>query len=167
MLAIAPGTSPARGQTPAPAAAQCADSIGPAAYQRCALWLDGTRVRRGSDGAVVARPGFFAPARLSRVVAGDSARAYAALYERNARRSYLLGALSGALLVAAYIVADSYDCARGIFGVCTNADDSHALATLGLTVAGAVTLVASVPFTVRATRAMGRAVWWHNARFAR
>jgi hypothetical protein len=90
-----------------PVEEQCADSAGPAAYVRCGLWLDGTRVRRGSDAAVVAQPGFFAPARLSRVVAGDSARAYAVQYERNARRSYWLGTLSGVLLGAAYVVASS------------------------------------------------------------
>jgi hypothetical protein len=163
-IAIAAG---APAQTPAPAAGQCADSVGPAAYVRCALWLDGTRVRRGSDASVVAQPRFFGPARLVRVVVGDSARTYASRYEKNARRSYLFGALSGALLGAAWIVAKSYDCAPGIFGYCTNSDDNYGIASGGLAIGSAVALLASIPFTVRATRAMGRAVWWHNARFAR
>jgi hypothetical protein len=51
--------------------------------------------------------------------------------------------------------------------VCTNSDDSYVLATVGLATGSIVTLLSSIPFTVRATRAMGRAVWWHNARFAR
>ena len=96
-----------------------------------------------------------------------SARAYASLYEGNARRPYLLGALSGALLGAAWVVANSYDCAPGFFGYCTNSDDNYALGSVGLAIGSAVALVASVPFTIRATRAMGRAVWRHNARYAR
>lgn len=158
---------PVSAQTPATRADQCADTADAAAYARCALWVDGRSVRRGLGGDVVARPGFFRPARLTRLVAGDSARVQAARYEVNSARATLLSTASGLLVLASLLVADSYNCAPWEFQYCRNVDDSQALTASALIIGGVVTGLASVPFAIRATRAMGRAIWWHNARFAR
>jgi hypothetical protein len=155
----------ARGQAPS-AQLPCADSAGVGLYGHCALWLDGNVVRRGAAGEIVARPGFFRPMRLARLVSGDSARIYAARYETNTRRSIVLGAASTLLFVAAYVIADSYDCARRIFGICSRSDDADAVSVAALAIGSGLALIASVPFSIRARRAGARAIWWHNARFA-
>jgi hypothetical protein len=165
-LCVGPVVPCARAQT-APGTPPCADSAGGASYRQCALWLDAGVVRRGAAGAIIARPGFFRPMPLTRVVSGDSARTHAARYEVNAQRSNVLGAAATLLLVAAYVVADSYDCAPVQFGICSNADDSHGVAVGALAIGSGLGLLASVPFGIRARRASARAIWWHNAQFAR
>ena len=160
------GVAPASAQTPALAGGACRDSTADSSYHHCALWVDGTRVRRGMHGDVVARPGFLHPARLTRVVAGDSARVYAARYETNAWRAGALQFASTVLLVSAWVIAQTQNCGYP-FEACSSADDDQLIAAGLLTLGGAATGVASVLLTFRAARAMGRAVWWHNARFAR
>jgi hypothetical protein len=103
---------------------------------------------------------------LTRLVSGDSARAHAMRYELNARRSNVLGATAALLFVAAYVLADSYDCAPGEFGFCRNSDDGYTFAVAAVAIGSSLALLASVPFGIRARRASARAIWWNNARFA-
>jgi hypothetical protein len=154
-------------QDPPQPATECAAGVA-APYLRCALWIDGSRVRRGAEGVVIAQPGFFRPLRFARHVQGDSAVHYARSFERNAGRAGGFAALSAAFLVAAYIVADNYDCEpQSVFGLCTNSDDDEAL-TVGLLAGGAlVSAIISGVFQRRATHAAGRSILWHNANFAR
>lgn len=148
-------------------ASECAAGAG-AAYQRCALWLDGRRVRRGVEGAVVAEPGFFSPTRLTRVVEGDSATKYARSYERNTTRSGVFGLLSGLMIGAAWIVADAYECDPDpTFGICTNTDDNYGIASIALIAGGFASAIVSGVLQQRAGRAASRAIFWHNANFAR
>jgi hypothetical protein len=162
------GSLPAAAQTLSRPEPECGDTAAMiAAYHRCALWVDGHRVRRGAGGEVVARPGFFRPAPLTRVVYGDSARAHAARYERSTARATTLSFVSGLLFGAAWVVALSYDCDRGPFGPCTNTDDAHGVASGVLAIGSGIALLASVPFSIQAARARARAIWWNNARFAR
>src|SRR5688572_20548845 len=74
-------------------------------YLRCSLWLDGGRVLQGAHGEVVARRGFFRPLRLLPLVAGDSARHYATLYERSDRRATRFRLPGLVLVVAGFAVA--------------------------------------------------------------
>lgn len=157
--------SPAQ-QVPGPATS-CAEGVG-APYRRCALWLDGRRVRRGAEGAVVAEPGFFMSPRLTGIVEGDSAMAQARAFERNSNRSIVFGVLSGLMFVGAWSVAEAFDCRPDpTFGFCTTTDDNYGLAAAGLLVGGIVSGIASTVLQQRANRAAARAIFWHNSNFAR
>ena len=161
-LAMVPAAS---AQTSAPCSAPVASS---ADYGRCALWVDGNRLRQGKSGEVVTKTGFFSSMRLTDHVIGDSAQAYARSYARNTRRATTLQLIGGVLLGAAYIVADSYDCdPEPSFGFCTTGDDNYVFSTIALTVGAIGFNIASVPFTLRARRHAAQAVLWHNERFAR
>jgi hypothetical protein len=166
LLLLATPIAAAAGQDPAIPAAEC--SASGASYMRCALWIDGQRVKRGAEGVVVGKPGFFRPLRLTQLVQGDSAMHYARGFERNTARAGGFGLLSAAFLVAGYIVADSYDCDRDAFlGVCTNSDDESTFTAVGLIVGGIVSGIVSGVFQQHARRDASRSVFWHNARFAR
>lgn len=147
----------------------CSDSVRPGAtYARCALWLDGSSLRRGSDTALVARASFFRSLRLSPYLLGDSARAYARLYERDVRRANLLYAASLVVTGAAVILLNSYHCRpEPPFGICANNDNLYVIGTGVLLGAGFGFAFGSIPFTARAQRAAARALWWHNANFGR
>src|SRR5881392_2621186 len=97
------------GQTPDTRsdAVACRDSVSTGMYRRCALWMDGNRVRRGEDGVFVGRPGFLRPMALTRLVAGDSAMSYAALFEHRSRQSGAFLIAGGALMAAGLIVLDN------------------------------------------------------------
>ena len=141
----------------------CRDTATTGLYRRCALWLDGNSVRRGEEGLVVARPGFFTPIRLSRVVAGDSALWYAHRFEHRSRQAAFFGVI-GALALAGTL--SSSNCVSGgAFGC--GAWDTHRGTALGLLVGGTVFSIAGVHFQVQARRAGAKAVWWNNERFAR
>ncbi|HEX4936394.1 MAG TPA: hypothetical protein VFV33_24600, partial [Gemmatimonadaceae bacterium] len=130
---------PALGQDPAARAGECAAGPG-ASYTRCALWIDGPRVRQGAEGVVIGKPGFFRPLRLTRLVQGDSALHYARGFERNTARAGGFAFLSLAFGVAAIVVIDAYDCNRDAFlGVCTNSDDESTLGAVALLAGGLVT----------------------------
>ncbi|HYC51822.1 MAG TPA: hypothetical protein VEB19_11985 [Gemmatimonadaceae bacterium] len=166
VLAVVPVPGAGAQDAPQPAT-ECAVGAS-AAYVRCALWIDGARIRRGSDGAIVAQPGFFRPPRLARLVQGDSAVHYGRSFERNSSRSLVFGVISGLLLGTAWVVADQYNCnPESMFGICTNNDDDEAL-TIGLLALGSLASgITSGVFQVKARRAGARSVFWHNANFAR
>ena len=154
------------GQDAPAQSSECAASG--ATYVRCALWIDGQRVRRGAEGVVVGRPGFFRPLRLTQLVQGDSAVHYARGFERNTAKAGGFGLLSAAFVIAGFIVADSYDCNRDEFlGVCTNGDDDETFTALGLLAGGLVSGIVSGVFQSHARRDASRSVFWHNANFAR
>ena len=148
-------------------ATECAANGG-AAYQRCALWLDGRRVRRGVDGAVVGERGFFSPLRLTRLVEGDSATAQAKRFERNTATSGLFGLLSVLSMAGALIVVDSYECRpEPTFGICTTTDDAYSAGAIAFLAGGLVTGIISGVLQQRAAKAANRAIFWHNSNFAR
>src|SRR5262245_4800449 len=89
-------------------APSCSDSVGSGIYARCALWLEGRSLRRGTDAVPIARHGLFWPVRLTPYLMGDSARSYGQVYDRNARRANVLGLASVVLAVAAVAVPMSY-----------------------------------------------------------
>ena len=80
----APAPSRAQEPTAAPTAT-CAEAR-PAAYDGCALFLEGRLLKRGALGTVIAKPGFWRPLPLIAEVGGDSAVRYARGFERNAFR---------------------------------------------------------------------------------
>jgi hypothetical protein len=163
LVAFAPAAS---AQATGPAT-ECAAGGG-ASYQRCALWLDGRRVRRGADGAVVGEPGFFSPLRLTRLVEGDSAVMEARRFERNSTTAGVFGLLSALSLAGAWIVVDSYECRRDpTVGVCTTSDDAYTTGAIAFLAGGLVSGIISGVYQRRAARAANRAVFWHNSNFAR
>jgi hypothetical protein len=135
-------------------------------YRRCALWIDGNKVRRGEEGIVVGRPGIFSPLRMSRLVAGDSAMRYAQLFEHRSKQSGGFLFVGSALLVASEVVLGSRECHVNIIGACDYRDNHDFVAGslfvggLGFTIPGAV-------LAAKARSAGARAVWWNNSRFAR
>jgi hypothetical protein len=155
--------------TTATAAAVCAPNESPlGSYVQCALWYDGRELRRGSDGAIIERPGFWGTMSLTRHLVGDSAQAYGRSFERNMGRSRALSLTGMALFIAGTSVFNAYECRpEPTFGHCTTRDDEYVMGSALLIGAGTVALIVSVPFTIRATRSAARAVWWHNAGFAR
>ncbi|HET9425958.1 MAG TPA: hypothetical protein VFO55_11340 [Gemmatimonadaceae bacterium] len=169
-LVAASASSSIRAQEPGPAWRSdnvvCTDTTpGAGTYARCALLIDWPGIRRGVDATVVGRPGIFGPIRLQQLVVGDSARRHAASYERNARRAGLLAFVGAALVVTGLTLADTHtaaSCAPGYFCEDTR-NETPAIASV---VAGTAALIFSIPFQFKSQRAMARAVWWNNARFA-
>jgi hypothetical protein len=135
-------------------------------YDRCALWLDGTRLRRGTRGGLVARNGLFTPRPLLRYVTGDSAVYYAMRYEHAVKRSAILAGIGAFALVAGTIVtiARESDCPAFPFRACVGANDVTAMS---LVLGGEIALLVSLPFTKRARQSHARALLWHNHQFAR
>jgi hypothetical protein len=129
------------------------------------LWVDGGKVRRGEEGAVVGRPGFFRPMALTRVVAGDSAMSYAVLFEHRARQSNVFGIAGGALTAAGLIVLARRPCQPTFFG-CDHRDNGDWVGG-SLIVPGVLLGIVSGAIQVRAQRARAKAVWWNNKHFAR
>jgi hypothetical protein len=127
-------------------------------YQTCALGLspvfDGLAVVRGDSERRVATLGFFLPGDVSSVFQDDPEALDAA---RDAVKIRQIGAVltDGGLVLAVTGLA------RALFR-----RDWDKLST-GLTVAGAASLGASVPFQFAADGALSRAVWLYNRRFSR
>jgi hypothetical protein len=127
-------------------------------YQTCALGLspmfDGLAVVRGDSERRVATLGFFLPGDVSSVFQDDPEALDAA---RDAVQIRQIGAVltDGGLVLAVTGLA------RALFR-----RDWDKLST-GLTVAGAASLGASVPFQFAADGALSRAVWLYNRRFSR
>ena len=127
-------------------------------YQTCALGLapvwDGLAVVRGDSERRVATLGFFLPGDVSSVFADDPDALDAA---RDAVQIRQIGAVltDGGLVLAATGLA------RALFR-----RDWDKLST-GLTVAGAASLGASIPFQFAADGALSRAVWLYNRRFSK
>ena len=127
-------------------------------YQTCALGLspvwNGLAVVRGDSEQRVATLGFFLPGDVTSVFRDDPEALDAA---RDAVQIRQIGAAltDGGLALAATGLA------RALFR-----RDWDKLST-ALTVAGAVSLGASVPFQFAADGALSRAVWLYNRRFTR
>lgn len=154
--------------SPAPPRPTCSDSgvAGGGDYARCALWFDGRTVRQGVDGPVVAQPGLWSTLHLSRVVTGDSARAYALAYEHDMHAARTLSLIGTAFLVAGGVAIGSYDCGtRAPLGGCSNGDDVPYLTADAFLIGSAVLLAIETRLVRSATRAAAQAIWWSNARF--
>ena len=140
-------------------AVACRDIATTGLYRRCALWIDGQRVRRGEEGVVVGRPGFFKPAAMTKLVVGDSAQRYAELFERRSRQSnaFLVG--TAVFVTSTYVYIANRQCSPD----CGNEN----LIAGAFTVGSMGLLISGVSLQVRAQRAAARAVWWNNERFSR
>ena len=167
LIAVSAAISTAAGaQDTRSDAIACADSVVTGLYRRCALWIEGNRVRRGETGAVVGRPGFFRPIPMTRIVSGDSAVAYARTFERRTRQSNTLLFIGGMMFAGAYAVLDSRQCTSTLVDPCDHWDNGDWIAgSLGV---GALAI--SIPgliLQVKAQKAGAQAIWWNNERFAR
>jgi hypothetical protein len=162
LIAASAAVSTASAQNTGTETAACRDSATTAMYRRCALWMDGGKVRRGEQGAVVGRRMLIIPAHLSRLVAGDSAMAYANLFERRSKQSTALVVLSGILIG---ISVSNAHCG-GQYSGCAY-DWGFNSAGFDLLAGGVVLTGLGVHFQERANQAGTQAVWWNNARFAR
>jgi hypothetical protein len=163
-VASASTTASLAAQSPAPSAVTDTTCT----YERCSLWLDRGRLVQGAHAGVVARRGFFQPLRILPFVAGDSARHYATLYERNARRASRLGLAGLTLVVAGFIVALSSGCDAmpTPFGETCRDDASGPIA--GSLLLGGFTLhLVEIPISIRGHQSLVRALWWHNSQYAR
>lgn len=133
-----------------PAAADCP-------YSRCALGIspawNGLLVVRGPERAREANLNFFLPREIGAAFAGDSARAYASRAVAT-RRAAAVFTDFGALLLAV---------AAARAGAAGRLDRAGRVTA----VAGAAAFVVGVPLQFSADGLLARAVWWHNARFAR
>ncbi len=149
-------------------ATKCAEGVA-SPYLRCALWLDGRRVRRGDEGAIVGEAsGFFQRLPLPRLVQGDSAQWYARRYSTQVRRARAFGITGIVLTVANTIYFSSWDCNRNPpIGYCENGDDKALTITAGLLLGSFAGYLGEAISLAHATRSASRAVWWHNANFAR
>ena len=152
----------ASAQDTRPDSEACRDSVATGMYRRCALWMEGTKVRRGEEGVVVARQLFIIPPRLSRVVAGDSAVAYANLFERRSKQGTAMAILGGILVAISVANAEC----GGDYNGCAY-DWGFDSPGFPLLVAGTISVGIGAHFQVRAMRSAAKAVWWNNSRFAR
>jgi hypothetical protein len=144
----------------------CRDSATAGLYRRCALWIEGRNGRRGEEGTIVGRPGFFRPVAMTRIVAGDSAQMYAMQFERRMKQATTLQFIGGALLATAVGILDSRDCQQNIIGGCDYRDNLDWVAG-SLAVGGIVIAIPRMILQVKAQRAGAKAVWWNNERFSR
>ena len=127
-------------------------------YRRCALAVvpawNGLDLVRGEAEERVARLGFFWVTDLSPVFAGEpQALEHARHAVRLRRTAAVFTDLGAALLIAAAV--------GGL------ADHDHADTYRGLAIGGAVSVAVSGPLQFAADGHLSRAVWWHNAQFAR
>ncbi len=154
----APAASRAQEAT-ASRTATCGEA-GAAAYDGCALFLEGHQLKRGALGTVVASPGFWKPLPLLAEVGGDSAVRYARSFERNAFRSKVTGTAAGLLMLGGLFVArptrshGANDFARFETGA-------------GLTLSGLALGFVSSSFNRHAASDAARALWWNNSRYTR
>lgn len=117
-------------------------------YQTCALRFEpglfGPRLVRGVEGVPVGRPGLFGPDLTRAVGTSPEALSYARAYER-ARTPAIVTATAAGLLFGGMLT--------GRFS-----DEVQAGAAVG----GLTLLVVRYPFSIRAQRALSRAVWTYN-----
>ena len=127
-------------------------------YERCALGLapvwNGLAVTRGLEQREVTVLGFFWPGDVSRAFEGDREAVQAAQDAMSIRQV-------GAILTDAGIVMAATGVARALFR-----RDWDKVAT-GLTVAGGLSLGASIPFQFAADGYLSRAVWFYNRRYSK
>lgn len=127
-------------------------------YRRCALAVlpawNGLQLVRGENEEPVGRLGFFWSEDISPIFAGDpQALSYAKNAMRVRHNAALLTDTGAALLLVALI---------GGFIDSGNTDTYQALA-----IAGGISFAIGVPVQFAADGELGRAVWWHNARWSR
>ena len=126
-------------------------------YRRCALAVlpvwNGSQLVRGENEERVGRLGFFWSEDISPIFAGDpQALSYAKNAVRVRHNAALLTDTGAALLLVALI--------GGL------ADSSHSDTYQALAIGGAVAFGIGLPVQFAADGELGRAVWWHNARWA-
>jgi hypothetical protein len=86
--------------------AGCAPRAGVRApFGRCALWLEGGELRRGSPGEILGVEDALKPVALSRYVTGDSAIVHARAYERDTRQSLWVRFAAGAFMLTGSVMA--------------------------------------------------------------
>jgi hypothetical protein len=164
LLVVASATigTVASAQDTRPDSEACRDSAATGLYRRCALWMEGNKVRRGEDGVVVARQAFIIPPRLSRVVVGDSALAYANLFERRSKQATAMAVLGGVLMAISVANAEC----GGDYNGCAY-DWGFNSPGFPLLLAGVASIGIGAHLQARGLRAGAQAVWWNNARYAR
>ena len=150
--------APLRAQPAAPALPPESSLPAPCSYESCAFGIapawNGLDVVLGATGARVASLGFFLPRDISATFTGsDSALKYAARAVSVRRAGAVLTDI-GALLLG-------YAAIRQLGG--STSQQSNRIAAA----AGAAALAISVPLQFSADGLLSRAVWWHNARYAR
>jgi hypothetical protein len=131
-------------------------------FGRCALWLEGGELRRGSPGEVVEIEDAFKPVALSRHVTGDSAIVHALAYERDTRQSLWVRFAAGTTMLTGSIMmltgrrdGPPYDCRR-----ITLRHDGLLLGGMGLD-------LLSYPLRWRGELEATRALGWHNRELSR
>ena len=155
LLGLAPfGTRPAQaasGSAEAPSDSSCT-------YARCALAVvpawNGLDVVRGEQEQKVARLGFFWTRDVSPVFAGEP---HALDFARRAVRTRRTAAVftdAGIALLAYALIGGT-------------TDSGHTSTYQGIAIGGAVAFAVGVPLQFAADGHLSRAVWWHNAQFAR
>jgi hypothetical protein len=145
-------------QQPAAAHAVAPRVHTPCSYESCALGIapswNGLDVVHGANGARVASLGFFLPRDISPAFAGnDSALSYAVRAVKVRRVAATLTNVGALMLGYVAIRARRGDGLRG---------SDRITAAIGATA-----FAVSVPLQFSADGLLSRAVWWHNARFAR
>ena len=142
--------------TPMAMSAQAGPVRAPSActYDTCAVrvepaFFSAPKLLRGRAGEEIGRLGGFGGGVDSLLAGPDSAAAYARRYVTNTKRSAILGLLGTVAFVVALARDDHL------------ADADPTTATIALT--GTAFAVASIPFSLRASRSLSRAVWWYNS----
>lgn len=131
-------------------------------YAACALRTEGFVILQGAAGQVVDRPGIFHTVALTRLVAGDSATAYARMFERQQRRSRQLSIAAKVALLGgtALLLADGQ---RGD----TRRGGRFLLPAMTLGFVGFGLAYPSAIYSQHARTSLSTALWWNNSRFAR
>lgn len=140
------------GLTPTIAAAQRWESSS-CTYDRCSLRLEGSRVLRGSIGAVAASIGFLSADDMSAIMSSpDSALHYASVFDRNYARSQRM-MLAGSVIGSASVLVLTKR--RGLGRGTRNV-------LIAGTALGASSTFIAIRGIERARRALSRAIWWYN-----
>ena len=141
---------------PASAWAQAGAAAAPVGctYETCALrveqsYLGAPKLLRGRAGEQVGALGMFGGGVDTLLAGPDSAAAYARRYVSNIRTSSTFGLLGTIAFVVASVQSDGF----------RDTDDTAAAFAL----TGAGLTIVSIPFVVRATRSLSRAVWYYNS----
>jgi hypothetical protein len=141
---------------PSSASAQAPAARTPVActYETCALRIEPSffaapKLVRGRAGEEVGRLGPFGGGVDTLLAGPDSAAVYGRRYVMNIKRSSTLGLIGGAAFIVALVRSD-------------NGRDADATTT-AFALAGTGFAIASIPFALRASRSLSRAVWFYNS----
>lgn len=162
-FALAVGlTAPAvsRAQEPTTSRTATCGEAGAAAYDGCALFLEGHQLKRGALGTVVASPGFWKPLPLLAEVGGDSAVRYARSFEYDAFRGNVTGTAGGLLVAGGLFLARPSRSHGGN-------EFARLETSAGMILSGLVLGFVSSSFNRRAASDAARALWWNNSRYTR